>query len=118
MNELEGLSQMATNGKDISQMTSQEIVAFLKQREQDEAKAVKENGVKFKSELEAYCLKKYNMSLGAIFHADKKVLEHKIYKNPETGSLYTYKGKGKVPKWLWISDKDHKPNSAHEHRSN
>jgi hypothetical protein len=108
---------MATNGKtDISQMTDQEIAAFLEQRKAEQAKLVRENGVKARAELEQYCLKKYNMSLAAIFTAGNKVLEHKTYKNPETGALYVYKGKGKVPGWLKGANK--KPNAAYEVKAN
>jgi|SRR6266436_2050808 len=88
--------------REISQMTNQEIAAFLEVRKQEEAKLVRENGVKFKTELEAYCLKKYNMSLASIFLAGKNAIEPKTYKNPATGGMYTYKGKGKVPAWLKI----------------
>jgi hypothetical protein len=112
---------MATNGKDISQMTDQEIKAFLDQRKVDQAKIVREKGVAAKAELEAYCLKKYGISLAAIFTASSEGKGPKTYKNPTDSSLYTYSGRGKVPAWLKIggtgNDKN-KPNPAYEHKSN
>ena len=72
--------------------------------------------MKAKAELEAYCLKKYGISLAAIFTASADAKGPTNYRNPENGSIYTYSGRGKVPGWLQGPDK--KPNPAYEVRSN
>jgi hypothetical protein len=43
--------------------------------------------------------------------ANQKPTERKTYKHPESGTLYTYSGKGKVPAWL--KGPDNKPNPAY-----
>jgi len=112
---------MAANGKtqtlDISQMTDAEIAAYMQMRKAEQAKLVRENGVKAKAELEQYCLKKYGMSLAAIFTASANSAGPKSYKHPETGQVYTYSGRGKVPVWL-KEPGGKKPNPAYEVRSN
>jgi hypothetical protein len=108
---------MAANGKtDISQMTDTEIAAYLQVRKAEQAKLVRENGVKAKAELEAYCLKKYNMSLAAIFTASANGKGPTTYKNPTTGEIWTYSGRGKVA--AWAKGADGKPNPNYEVRSN
>lgn len=103
---------MATNGsKDISQMTDTEIKAYLEQRKIAQAQLVREKGVQAKAELEQYCLKKYGISLAAIFTASTNGSGPKQYKNPQTGASYTYSGRGKVPGWL--KGADNKPNPAY-----
>ena len=72
--------------KEITQMTNQEIAAFLETRKQEEAQLVRLNGVKFKTELETYCLKKYNMSLASIFLAGKNAIVAQI-NNPSSTRL-------------------------------
>jgi len=103
--------------KDISQMTDAEIAAYMQMRKAEQAKLVRENGVKAKAELEAYCLEKYKMSLAAIFTSSANGgAGPKSYKNPENGSIYTYSGRGKVPGWL--KGPDNKPNPAYLHQTN
>jgi DNA-binding protein H-NS len=111
---MEGLDMAVKT--DISQMTDAEIQEYLKQRKVQQANLVREKGVQAKAELETYCMKKYGMSLAAIFTASANGVGPKTYKNPESGSLYTYSGRGKVPGWLQGPDK--KPNPAYEVRSN
>ena len=77
----------------------------------EQAKIVREKGVQAKTELEAYCLKKYGISLAAIFTSSANGAGPKSYKNPTTGELYTYSGRGKVPGWL--KGADNKPNPAY-----
>jgi DNA-binding protein H-NS len=79
-------------------------------RREAEARKVQEDGLRIKEELEGYCIKTYGLALRSIYMASKKAPEKKTYKNPEDGKLYVYSGKGKVPKWLWINDANHKPN--------
>src|SRR5712692_2886618 len=102
---------MATNGKDITQMTDQEIKEYQEQRKATQAALVREKGVKAKAELEKYCLQKYGISLAAIFTASANGTGPKSYKNPATGQTYTYSGRGKVPGWL--KGPDNKPNPAY-----
>ena len=92
---------MATPKTDITQMTEEEIKEFLATRKAEQAKLVREQGVKARAELEVYCQKKYNMTLAQIFTAtDKAPTAPKQYKNPENGSVYTYSGRGKLPGWV------------------
>lgn len=107
---------MAKQTKDISQMTVEEIAAYLKERKENEAKDNWEKAVKAKAELEAYCIKTYNLTLAEIFTTPDKMPERKQYKNPQDGSLYSYSGRGKVPAWLKGSDG--KPNAEYEVKSN
>jgi DNA-binding protein H-NS len=86
---------------DITQMSEQEIKDYLQRRKEEQEKLVRENGVKAKAELEAYCLKKYNMTLQQIFTAsDKAPKPKRQFKNPQDNSTYTYSGKGKLPAWV------------------
>lgn len=85
---------------DITQMSAQEIKDYLRQREEDAAKQLRENVTKWKEELEAHCQKKYGVSLATIFTATSKPRETKQFKNPADGKLYTYSGRGKLPGWV------------------
>ncbi len=86
---------------DITQMTEEEIKQFLQHRKEEQAKLIRENGVKAREELEVYCQKKYGMTLAQIFTAsDKAPKAPKQYKNPDNGSVYTYSGRGKLPAWV------------------
>ena len=102
--------------KDISEMSVEEIAAYLKDRKENEAKETWEKAVKAKVELEAYCQKKYGLTLAQIFTTPDKMPEKKQYKNPQTGELYVYSGKGKVPAWL--KGADGKPNQDYVVKSN
>lgn len=93
---------------DITQMSAQEIREFLHRKEEEAAKQLRENVAKWKEELEAYCQKKYGVSLATIFTASSKPRDLKQYKHPQTGETYTYSGRGKVPGWL--KGADGKPN--------
>jgi DNA-binding protein H-NS len=85
---------------DITQMSAQEIKEYLQHREEEAAKQLRENVAKWKEELEAHCQKKYGVSLATIFTASSKPRDVKQYKNPETGAVYTYGGRGKLPNWV------------------
>jgi hypothetical protein len=84
---------------DITSMTEQEIKDYLTQRKAEQAKLVHEKGVQARAELEAYCLKKYSMTLVQIFTATKKAPQTKSYRHPETGQTYIYSGRGKLSDW-------------------
>lgn len=85
---------------DITQMTAQEIRDYLRQKEEEAAKQLQLNAAKWKEELDAYCWKKYSVSLATIFTASAKPRDVKQYKNPQDGKLYTYSGRGKLPNWV------------------
>jgi DNA-binding protein H-NS len=103
---------MAAPKTDISKMTDTEIKAYLDQRKVEQAKIVREKGVQAKAELEKHCMEKYGISLAAIFTSSANGgAGPKSYKNPATGELYTYSGRGKVPGWL--KDANNKPNQAY-----
>jgi hypothetical protein len=99
---------MSPKKTDITQMTDEEALEFLKQRKRENAKLTWETAVKAKGELEAHCQKKYGLSLAAIFTTPDEFSEARQYKHPEDGSLYSYSGRGKVPAWL--KGEDGKPN--------
>jgi hypothetical protein len=67
-----------------------------------------QKAVKAKKELEAYCQDKYGLTLQEVFTVSDKLPERKQYKHPDTGTIYSYSGRGKVPKWL--QGPDGKPN--------
>lgn len=102
--------------KDISDMTVEEIAAYLKDRRENEAKEAWERAVKAKAELDAHCQKKYGLTLAQVFTTPDKMPERKQYKNPADGSLYSYSGKGKIPAWL--KGADGKPNLDYAVKSN
>src|SRR4051812_46890728 len=103
--------------KDITNMTVEEIAAYLQERKGNEAKERHQKAIAAKVELEEYCQKKYGLTLAQVFTAsDKPPSERKQYKHPENGSLYSYSGRGKVPGWLKGSDG--KPNAQYEVKSN
>ena len=101
---------------DITKMSDAEIVEFQRQRRLQQAKLVAEKGKQAKTELEAYCLTTYGLSLQQIFMSGGNAKGPTTYKHPENGSLYTYSGKGKVPAWL--KGPNNKPNPAYEVKSN
>lgn len=99
--------------KDINTMSLEEIAAYLQERKEQEARERHEKAIKAKVELEAYCQEKYGLTLAQVYTAsDKPLSARKQYQNPETGALYSYSGRGKVPAWL--KGQDGKPNSAYE----
>ncbi|KYK47672.1 hypothetical protein A1D31_30110 [Bradyrhizobium liaoningense] len=99
--------------KDISEMSLEEIAAYLQERKENEAKERHAKAIKAKEELEGYCQKKYGLTLAQIFTAsDKPPSERKTYKNPTTGETWTYSGRGKVA--AWAKGRDGKPNPEYE----
>src|SRR5215471_16232525 len=101
---------------DITQMTESEIQEHLKLRKLEQAKVLREKGEQARKDVEAYCQKKWGLTLAQVWMAGGNFPEPKTYKNPANGSLYTYSGRGKVPEWLQGADK--KPNPTYEVRSN
>jgi hypothetical protein len=85
---------------DITKMSAQEIKEYLQKKEEEAAKALQANAAKWKEELEAHCQDKYGVSLATIFTASAKPRNTKQYKNPADGKLYTYSGRGKLPRWV------------------
>jgi hypothetical protein len=58
---------MATAKKDISQMTVEEIDAYLKERKENEMMEIWGKAVKAKEELEKYCQDKYGLTLAQVY---------------------------------------------------
>lgn len=102
--------------KDISQMSVEEITAYLQERKVAEARDRHERAIKAKAELEQYCQERYGLTLAQIFTASDKMPAQRQYKNPQTGEIWTYSGKGKVAGWAKGSDG--KPNPELEVKSN
>lgn len=103
--------------KDINSMSLEEIAAYLQDRKEQEARERHEKALKAKAELEAYCQEKYGLTLAQVYTAsDKPLAERKQYKNPETGEVWAYSGRGKVA--AWAKGADGKPNPAYEVKSN
>ena len=95
---------------DITKMTTEEIAAHLQEKKQRDA--LHQKAIKAKRELEAYCQDKYGLTLQEIFTVSVKVGERKQYRDPHSGDLYTYSGRGKLPAWL--RGPDGKPNPQYE----
>lgn len=86
---------------DITKMTEDEIKQYLQNRKEEQARLVREQGVKARAELEVYCQEKYNMTLAQIFTATNRAPKpSKQYRNPSDGTVYTYSGRGKLPGWV------------------
>jgi DNA-binding protein H-NS len=88
---------------DINKLTVAEIAAFLQEKKQRDGREKHQRALKAKKELEAYCREKYGLTLQEVFALSDKVPEHRQFKDPHTGDLYTYSGRGKVPAWLSIT---------------
>ena len=97
---------------DITKMTASEIEEYLKEKKAREITENREKALKAKRELEAYCQEKYGLTLQQVFTVSGKIPERKQYKDPHSGALYTYSGRGKVPAWL--RGADGKPNPQYE----
>jgi DNA-binding protein H-NS len=93
---------------DITKMTEEEIAVHLQERKQQGIQKI----LKAKKELEAYCQEKYGLTLQEIFTVSDKVPERRQFKDPHSGDIYTYSGRGKVPAWL--RGPDGKPNPQYE----
>lgn len=101
-----------TAPKDINSMTVEEIAAYLENRKEQEVRERHERAVRAKGELESYCQEKYGLTLAEIFTTPEKMPERRQYQHPQTGEVYAYSGRGKVPTWL--RGADGKPNTAYE----
>jgi hypothetical protein len=97
---------------DITKMTAAEIAAFLQEKKQRDGQEKHARALKAKKELEAYCQAKYGLTLQQVFTVSDKVPEHRQFKDPHSGDLYTYSGRGKVPAWL--RGPDEKPDPQYE----
>ena len=107
---------MAANSKtDITQMTESEIQEFLKVRKMQQAKVAAEKGKEARKDVEAYLQKKWGLTLAQVWMAGSNMTS-RTFKNPTTGDLYVYSGRGKVPGWL--KGPDDKPNTAYEVKTN
>jgi hypothetical protein len=82
---------------DINKLTVAEIAAFLQEKKQRDGREKHQRALKAKKELEAYCQEKYGLTLQEVFTFSDKAPEHRQFKDPHTGELYTYSGRGKVP---------------------
>jgi DNA-binding protein H-NS len=103
---------------DINTMTDDQIAEFQKQRRIEKQKLAAEKGQQARKELEAYCQKKYGLTLQQIYAASGKTQELKTYRNPNDPDArpYTYSGRGKVPGWL--KSANGKPNPLYEVKTN
>jgi DNA-binding protein H-NS len=97
---------------DITKMTVQEIAAFLQKKTQRYEVEKHTKALKAKKEVEAFVREKYGLTLQEIFTVSDKVPERKTYRDPHSGHIYTYAGRGKVPAWL--RGPDGKPNPQYE----
>src|SRR4051812_37340353 len=98
--------------KDITNMTVEEIAAYLQNRKEQETQEKQQIAIKAKKELEVYCQQKYGLTLAQVYTTSDKIQTRKQYRHPENGSIYAYSGRGKVPGWL--KGTDGKPNPLYQ----
>lgn len=113
-----GSMSNANSQSHLNAMSDEEIMEFLKQRKIEKQKLAAEKGQQARKELEAYCQKKYGLTLQQIYTASGKTQELKTYKNPNDPDAkpYTYSGRGKVPGWL--KGVNGKPRAEYEVKAN
>jgi H-NS histone family len=101
---------------DITKMSETEIQDYLRQRKVDQARIIAEKGKEARKDVENYCQQKWQLTLAQVWMAGDNYRAPKTYKNPTTGELYTYSGRGKVP--VWLKGADNKPNPQYLVQSN
>lgn len=97
--------------RDIVQMTDLEIQEYMKERKAQQAQMIAQKGKEARKDVEAYCQKKWGLTLAQVWMAGDNYQGPKTYKNPANGETYVYSGRGKVP--VWLQDQNKKPNSAY-----